>query len=159
MSGGGSAAGLARVLAVVVLGAMNLLGSACESKTARPTITATCDVTAASTPISSGVVLTAAALLSATVVVEAGPNPTPRCFPLTTGSTLTLHPGDRAWFVANRPPDLSPAGAIAVSTAPGPSGTGPGPGGILTSHVIVTLTASRPATVVVRWIDCSGTGC
>lgn len=158
MSAAGSPGGLARILVVLVLGAVNVLGAACQSKSARPTTTATCDVQTATTS-ASGALLTAAALLSATVVVEAGSNPSPRCFHLTTGATLTLHPGDRAWFVANRAPDLSPAGAVSVSTAPGPSGTAPGPGGFLTSHVIVTLTATRPATVAVRWVDCSGTEC
>lgn len=158
MSAAGAPGGVARILVVLVLGAVNLLGAGCQSKSARPTTAARCDIQIAATS-SSDDVLAAAALLSATVVVEAGANPSPRCFHLTAGATLMLHPGDRVWFVANRAPDLSPAGAVSVSTAPGPSGTAPGPSGLLTSHVIVTLTAARPATVAVRWIDCSGTEC
>jgi hypothetical protein len=81
---------------------------------------------------------------------------------LQAGTTTTLRLADRAEFVANGLPQVSPASTrtVVTSIAPGPAGGGPGnPGGILTAHVIVTVTAIRPGTAIIQWIDCSGTGC
>lgn len=122
----------------------------------------------ASGPCSQGVaaagtrsepVLAAAALLSATVVVDPANGHADRCVVLASGEQLHLRIGDRAELVANRAPDLTPetGGAVQVSTQSGP--TTPGPGGLASSHVIVTISAVHLGTVTVRWIDCSGTGC
>ncbi len=105
--------------------------------------------------------LDAAALLTNTITVDSQVDSTVRClFADGEGGTLELHIHDKVQLVANSTPTLSPAssGVVSVSTAPGPSDQGPGnlpP----TPHVIVTLTAVRPGTASLRWIDCAGTGC
>jgi hypothetical protein len=113
-------------------------------------------------PIVRGPVQAAAALLQANVVVVGERPSKPNCVVLQPGTTTRLRLTDRAEFVANGPPQVSPAStrAVAIATVPGPAGGGPGnPGGILIAHVIVTLTATQPGTASIQWIDCSGSGC
>lgn len=103
--------------------------------------------------------LSSAALLRATVVVDTVPRTSRACLVLQPYRPVHLRIGDRAEFIANGPPMLEPAGAdvVTVTTSPGP--TEEGPAGGPSVHVIVTLTATHPGTVIVHWTDCSGTGC
>jgi hypothetical protein len=118
---------------------------------------------ASANPAGSPVVLDTAALLTATITVVPGAGG-PTCTILRPGGRVTLRVGQRVELVANHTPSLSGVppsagtGAVGMTTAPGPTSTGPG-GAPSTSHLAVTITARRPGSVLVRWIDCSGTAC
>lgn len=100
----------------------------------------------------------AAALMTATVIVDAEVATPSRCVQLAVGQTVRLRLGDRAEFVANQTPELTPASsdAVRVTSRPGPTEVF---GGLTTAHLVVTLTAIHAGTVSLRWIDCNGTGC
>lgn len=119
------------------------------------------------------VVLDTAALLTATITVHPQSSgsgdpgaATPTCVVLRPGAKLQLFVGQRVEFVANHPPRLAAvlgaagagAGAVGMSTSPGPTTTGPA-GGPATEHLVIALTALRPGAVNVTWTDCSGTAC
>lgn len=135
--------------------------------TSTTTTTASCPHLSASTTASGAAagspVLDTAALLNATITVAAGTG-ADSCVVLHPGAHVHLLAGQRVEFVANHAPQLAgvPASAgtaaVSVSTAAGPSTTGPA-GGPPTAHVVVTITAARPGTVSVTWVDCSGTAC
>lgn len=120
-------------------------------------------------------ILTAAAISSATLVVQPERSGGAKCVALHSRETLNLHVGDRVQFVATYPPQIhtelpsippweaplpGSEAVFSVRTSPGPLQRGPGlPGGVLTPHLIVTLIATSPGRATVSWTDCSGTGC
>jgi hypothetical protein len=119
--------------------------------------------------------LASAAIISATLIVQSGTSSPPRCLILRGGEVVNLHIRDRVQFVANSSPQIQidqsqteapwaanpgTVSVVSVRTSTGPLQGGPGqPGGVLTSHLIVTATATHPGRATLTWTDCSGTGC
>ena len=102
-----------------------------------------------------GPVLTAAALLRATIIVDATPHGYPvMCTVLASGATVHLGVSDEVEFIANSPPQVDPDnGIVSVSTRPAPAET-PGIGGLPTTHVVVTLTGRQSAYPL--WLSSPG---
>jgi hypothetical protein len=80
----------------------------------------------------------------------------PACQILRNGAHLVLGVGQRVQFVATALPTLAGAGAVQVTSGPGPELSGPGGS---SPHLVVTVTARRPGVVEVGWTACSGTAC
>jgi len=104
-------------------------------------------------------VLTAAALLSLTIIVENTHASTPGCIAVNVNDRqrpVRVSIGDRVTFEANFPPQLNASEAKVVSVASSPRQKTQAVG---LGHVAVVLTAIGPGTVTISYTDCSGTGC